>query len=388
MVETRHAVMAVLVAVLAGGCTFYTSCPTGQGNSNPTGGSDAGGGAASGGSSPILSDPPPAGEWKNVTPDLSKTMETCGPLFALSSKPSEDLIIAGVTNNGLWATSDGGSTWVVLGKGKNSDAVVQGTNAIIYDPTDPNVFWVAGIRGPGAFRTDDDGLNFKHLGDSFSADYISVDFSDSKRKTLLLSGHEMQVLRRSTDGGDTWTDISAAIPAGVKVCSYPFILDSKNFLLGCGGGSDMGRSAILRSSDAGKSWVTVYDNSGTTAPLLASNGDIYWAQELAGGLARSDDQGQTFSKVVPAGTLLTVSPVELPDGRIASVTGQNIVVSADQGKTWKRASGKLPYTPNGFTYSPYQRAFFIWYFTCSSTGKPMPGPTDGIMRFDFDYEMQ
>jgi photosystem II stability/assembly factor-like uncharacterized protein len=378
------------VWVFGSGCTFYTACPTGGTASTGASGGSANGGGAGSGPSPILTDPAPAGDWKNVTPDLTMIMETCGPLFSLTSKPSEDLVIAGVTNNGLWATSDGGTSWRVLGQGTDSEPVIQGTNAIIFDPSPANsdVFWPVGIRGRAVFRTDDDGVTFKHLGDSMSADYLSVDFSDSQRKTLLTSGHEMQQLSRSEDGGDTWTDITAAIPSGLKVCSYPYILDSMNYLLGCGGGSDQGQSAILRSSDAGTSWTTVFDKSGATAPLLTSDGTIYWAQELGGGLARSDDQGQTFTSLVPANTLLTVSPIELPDKRIASMTSQNIVVSDDQGKTWKLSSANMPYVPSGFTYSEYQRAFFIWYFKCSATGAPMPGPTDGIMRFDFDYETQ
>lgn len=386
-VGTVAALCAGVAVFVASGCTFYTSCPDVPPNTN-TGGAagNSGGDSGSGGSdSSTLSGPFLSGKWSNVTPDFSGIVETCGPLYTLSSKPDEDLVIAGVNNTGLWATSDGGKTWPALGQGAGSDPIVQGTNAIVYDPDHPRVYWVVGIYGDGLFRTDDNGDTFKHLGDTHHDDYVSIDFSDSRRRTLLLSGHEMQLLRKSTDGGDTWSDISSAIPSDVKTCGYPLILRGNTYLLGCGGRGGNGTAAILRSEDAGRSWTQLFDNGGAAEPLIASDGAIYWAEEDDAGLAVSRDDGESFSQVV-AGTVKTVRPVELPDGRIASLGSDAIVLSADGGETWKRASAALPYKPSGFTYSPYQKAFFIWYLKCTAT--PMPQPTDAIQRFDFDYETQ
>ncbi|HYQ44922.1 MAG TPA: hypothetical protein VER11_23210 [Polyangiaceae bacterium] len=366
-------------AALSSGCTFVTSCPD-----IPTGGGAFGGAPGSPNNSGGAPDDVD-GTWSNVTPDFSEIMQTCGPMTGIWSKPDEDSVIAGVSNHGLWATSDGGAHWKVLGQGAGSDPMVHGTTALAFDPDVPDRYWVSGIYGNGLFRTDDNGDTFKHLGDTYHDDFVSVDFSDKRRRTFLLSGHEMQLLRKSTDGGDTWSDLTSTIPSNVKYCGYPLIIEPNVYLLGCGGRGGKGTPAILRSEDAGQTWTQIFENGGAAEPLIASDGAIYWAEEDNTGLAVSRDNGESFSQVV-AGTVMSVKPVELPDKRIATLGGDAIIVSSDLGKTWKKATPPYPFRPSGFTYSPYQKAFFLWYFTCAAT--PQASPTDAVQRFDFDYETQ
>lgn len=410
MVQSQRRSFTAILLLFLTGCTVYTSCPESNANGAPpnegppangadnggeNGGGDNGGGGNGGGMAgtddpgsggAIVAGPTPEGEWRAVTPDIGDFEVLCGPMSWLSSKPDEDLLIAGINQEGLWATRDGGETWEPFGRGEGSDPMVHGTTTIVYDPEDPDVFWEAGIYGEkGVFKTTDGGKTFKHLGDIWHNDYVTIDFTDPRRRTLLASGHEQQVLYKSVDGGETWEDIGAAIPEGTKVCSFPLIIDSKTYLLGCGGWYDEGKPAILRSEDGGKSFRVVHDDGGAEAPLVASDGSIYWPEEFGNGLVRSTDQGRTWTQVVE-GTLLSVQPVELPDGRIASLTRDAVVVSADQGRTWRKVTAPLPYEPVGFVYSPFQKAFFVWYFTCRA--EPEGIQEDAVMRFDWDFESE
>jgi hypothetical protein len=128
---------------------------------------------------------------------------------------------------------------------------------------------------------------------------------------------------------------------------------------------------------------------GGGAPLRAQDGTLYWISELAGGITKSDDDGQTWSDALGTDIVsvgLHSFPVELPDGRIAAMSKESIIVSDDGGASWKGASPALPYAPAGFFYSAAQRAFFTFRATCG-VGKD-PVADDGVMRFDFDYETQ
>src|SRR5262249_37303729 len=108
---------------------------------------------------------PSPGNWVNVTSNLAGMASECGNTPFVSSKPREDLIIAGVAQQGLWASSDGGSSWHHLGTGAGSATITNRPSAIIYDPADPNKFWESGIyNGTGVFRTDNDGSVFKAMG--------------------------------------------------------------------------------------------------------------------------------------------------------------------------------------------------------------------------------
>jgi photosystem II stability/assembly factor-like uncharacterized protein len=157
------------------------------------------------------------------------------------------------------------------------------------------------------------------------------------------------------------------------------IIDASTFLVGC---SYTGEG-IYRSTDAGETWRVVSNSGGSGAPLRASDGSIYWPVRDNLGLMRSTDEGKTWIQAVGPGAVFTVTPVELPDGRIAMLGDPGIVTSANFGKTWLPISVPLPYRDvTGFVYSVQRRAFFIKHLTCI----PPSVPADAIMRYDYDYE--
>jgi hypothetical protein len=345
----------------------------GKGGSSGTGAGGSGAGGV------------PVGGWTNATGNLANMDSECGNLSHVSAKPDEDLLIAGVAQKGLWASSDGGKTWHALGTGGGSDSIVNRLSWIAYDPTDKQRFWESGIyNSGGVYQTTDDGTTFKQLGDVTHDDYVSVDFTDPNRQTLLAGGHEQsQTVHRSTNGGMTWNNVGAGLPANTN-SSFPLVIDALTHLVGCAGYGG-GPPGIFRTTDGGAHWNQVSQSGGGTAPLLASDGSIYWASPQGHGMVRSTDQGKTWNDAVGNGVVDNIHPVELPDGRLATISYgfQKIVVSSDHGATWGAASTDLPYhDPSGLAYSAQQKAFFIWHFTCGFNG-PVPVPADAIMRYDF-----
>jgi hypothetical protein len=91
---------------------------------------------------------------------------------------------------------------------------------------------------------------------------------------------------------------------------------------------------------------------------------------------RSDDYGTTWT-MVGNGLQGGVPPIELPDGRLAAVGQQTVVVSADRGVTWAPIGETLPFKPQGLIYSPRQQAFYIWRGACTDEVA-----RDAIMRLD------
>jgi hypothetical protein len=147
--------------------------------------------------------------WGNVTNNLANMSSQCGNLTMLSLDPSSGGVIAGVALDGLWRSINGGASWSQLGTGTGSDAITNRPGSIIYDPAHPGTFWESGIYNSyGVYKTIDDGATFHHLGSTTHDDYVSVDFTDPARETLLAGGHETaQRVDKSTDGGQTWTNI-------------------------------------------------------------------------------------------------------------------------------------------------------------------------------------
>jgi photosystem II stability/assembly factor-like uncharacterized protein len=334
----------------------------------------------------------PTGAWANATGNLAGLGSECGNLSNLSSKPDEDLLIAGVAQQGLWASKNGGTSWTRLGTAAGSSMITNRTSDIVYDPDHPQTFWESGIyNGVGVYRTTDDGATLLAQGSVTHNDSVSVDFTDPQRQTLLAGTHEQSGhLFLSTNGGAVWTDIGPKLPSGTGFSSQALVIDSRTYLLGAYTYSNTGAGlGVFRTTDSGQTWTQVFSTAVQGHPLVMSDGTIYWSLGGNAGMVRSTDRGQTWQQTVGQGVIATGTPVALPDGRIAALGPQAIMISADCGASWSATTTSLPYSPTGVVYSPYEKAFFVWHFDCTGQSNPGdPVPHDAIMRYAFDYSSQ
>jgi hypothetical protein len=314
--------------------------------------------------------------WRNVTGNLANLASECGNLTLLSAVPGSTTILAGVATKGLWANATG-TTWQQLGTGVGSATISNRPSWVAYDPVRPGTFWESGIynNAGGVFRTTNAGNTFERLGTIWHNDYVSVDFSDPNRQVILAGGHEqVQTVYKSTDGGQTWTNVGASLPANTNHSTHPLVIDSQTYVVNAQGWAG-GVSGIFRTTNGGTSWDQVGAVGPTGPPLVTANGIIYWS--TFGSLAKSTNRGATWTQV--GSGLLNVSPIELPDGRLASLGGNMIVVSTNGGGTWTPVGPSLPYQPQGLIYSPGRKAFFVWRGDC---GAVVPG--DAVMQLDMD----
>lgn len=300
-----------------------------------------------------------------MTGNLAGLASECGTLTTLSAKPGEDKIIAGVARKGLWATSDGGKTWSALGTGAGSASIDNRPSVVVYDPVDSNSFWVAGIYGAGIYRTTDGGNKFVRLGNIEHNDFVSVDFTDAARQLLLAGGHEQaQKVYKSTNGGESWSEIGVNLPSGTNFSSDPIVIDAQTYIVNSAQSWGGGSLGIYRTVNGGSSWTKVSDLGPVKDPINAANGHIYWS--TGEGIARSKDQGATWAKV-GSGLKQEVAPILLPDGRLAAVGKKTLMVSADEGDTWTSFGSDLPFgDAAGVIYAAQEKVFYIWRWECTN----------------------
>src|SRR6185312_885303 len=104
---SRLAIASVPFLVACSVATPQITCtPVGSGGASGSGGSGGSGATPGSGGSVVL----PEGEWTNVTNELAGLVSTCGTLYTVSANPAKDSVLASVRNQGLWESTDGGSS--------------------------------------------------------------------------------------------------------------------------------------------------------------------------------------------------------------------------------------------------------------------------------------
>ncbi len=313
--------------------------------------------------------------WQDATGNLAGMATVCGTVTMLSALPGSGATIAGVAERGLF-TNTTGVKWTRIGNAPGSQRITNRPTWIAYDPEKPDVFWVSGIYGPGLFKTTDSGATFKQVGPLPHLDYVSVDFSDPKRQTILVGGHEQsQAVHKSSDGGETWINIGANLPADSKFSSNPLVINNSTYVVNTQGFGP-GRPGVYRTADGGNSWTQVSVLGPVGAPLVTAKGAIYWGME--DGLLASNDGGLNWAKV---GTgLLPTRPVELPNETLASLGATHVVVSSDGGRTWSPIGPPVPFKAAGLIYSATRKTFFVWKSDCGEVV-----PLQSILSLEHDF---
>ena len=318
---------------------------------------------------PVHADNLPYGslKWRAIGPAVSG-----GRATSVAGSDADPLLYyAGAAGGGIWRTNDGGSSWTAVDESLPVNAI----GAVAIAPSNKNIVWVgtgeANPRndfswGDGVWRSIDGGKSWRHLGldNSFAISRVLV---DPRNPSIALVGalgdvfadSEDRGVYRTTDGGRTWTKTLYVGPssgasdlawdpvhpnvvfAGIwQVRRVPWMLTS--------GGPNGG---LYRSTDGGQTWSKLSGSglpSGDTgrigiAVARAHPNRVYaLIQSKEGVLWRSDDGGDHW-RLMSSDTLLNQRPFYFsrllvdPSNQNHLITlSEYIAESKDGGKTFKK----------------------------------------------------
>ncbi|MDP1562601.1 MAG: hypothetical protein Q8M16_14580 [Pirellulaceae bacterium] len=221
--------------------------------------------------------------------------------------------------DGVWKSLDGGKSWQSVGL-----VDTQFIPRIRIHPRDPNTVYVAALGhlyGPnqqrGVFRTQDGGKSWEQVlfvNDEAGAVDLVIDPNNARvlyasiwqvRRTpySLESGGPSSGLWKSTDGGDTWTDISrhSGLPQGtlgiIGVAVSP--VNSQRVWASV----EAEDGGLFRSENAGQTWRRVNSDRSLRqrawyySRVYAGPQDADEVYVLNVDFMRSKDGGQTFSSI-------------------------------------------------------------------------------------------
>lgn len=310
---------------------------------------------------------PGAGDWLALISGLPENVE----VRAIAVHPQQPNVIFVGTQDGPYRSTDAGDHWQRLGF-PDRDTVIW---TLCIHPTRPNVIY-AGAAPVALYKSEDGGDNWQRVPQLKSPAHCErADFDtrtirvtvDPSRPDDIYVALEVCGVMRSTDAGETWSDMSASL---IKLAEQPHLKSSVGGR-SCGDCEGMLdshaiavseaapgtaflaiRMGLFRSDDRGATW---YDTKiGRFSPLtycrdvIVSPHDAHVmyaclsqaAFSTDGSLYRSKDIGQTWQRidhgVKAESTVMAVCVHPRDAARVYSVTrGGQVIGTENAGDSWQ-----------------------------------------------------
>ncbi|HZL25184.1 MAG TPA: glycoside hydrolase [Acidobacteriaceae bacterium] len=306
-------------------------------------------------------------------------------LAGVASQPATFYI--GGVNGGVWKTTDGGATWNSLWDAQPSGSI----GAIAVADSDPNIVYVGsgeGLQRPdlstgdGVYKSTDAGKTWIHLlglRDGQQIGQLAIDPKNPDKVFVAVTGHpygpnKERGLYRTLDGGNTWKnvlyidDLTGASDVEIDP-SNPKIVYAGMWQRQEGpweNGAFIGdHGGMFRSTDGGDTFTKVTggglpdDVLQVNIAIAPSDSNRIYAEvaRVSGGvlLMRSDDGGKTWvhAPVNDTRPEARIGGGDVPVPRVDPKDPNTIIVasvvswrSTDAGKTWFGLRG----SPGGDDY--------------------------------------
>ena len=304
-----------------------------------------------------------------VTADAGKTWSfpSLGParfVSAIAAAPSAPLTVYAATPVGVFESADGGTSWA-----KTANTGLAGpATALAVDASSATTLYAATAQG--VFVSTDGSASWRASTNGIpGTGIVAIVAHPTQAGTVLASVQNPPALFRSTDIGQTWTQLTVAPPNQSAGPVNAIVFGSNGTIIAATS------QGLLISTDGGNTWTAgagqgVYNNQ----ELAISPNDpstLYLVS--SSGLQRSSDGGQTFTVVLPSVTSSYLGAVAVDPRNPATVyaaatvypanTNNVLYRSPDAGQTWSPISLPYPVIPDSLFISPADSRVFLGAFT-------------------------
>ncbi|GAB4519522.1 MAG: hypothetical protein Kow0047_30830 [Anaerolineae bacterium] len=217
-----------------------------------------------------------------------------GDELVLALAGTERAICAGVIESGILRSTDGGTTWQVSNEGLTARTFLRvflaGETIYAFGPQD------------GIVRSDDGGRSWRSLpglAEHLPVNAVGVSERPSGQPAVLIAAADSGEILRSTDGGETWTEVAV----GIHVSTIAFDPEGEHAWIGTQDGH------LFVSRNGGASWEGLPRAPFTGETIMALQPSYFFAEDrtlLVGSMAqpsstarlwRSVDDGQSWQLI-------------------------------------------------------------------------------------------
>jgi photosystem II stability/assembly factor-like uncharacterized protein len=227
-------------------------------------------------------------------------------IWALAIDPHEPQIMyAGTRPSAIFRSTDGGQRWhqLTVDLAKECPAVrVPRVTALIVDPSETKTIW-AGIEVDGVRRSTDGGETWEQPGSGLTnPDIHGMAISPGQPKTVWVATNNE--IFRSVDNGANWQAIGARQIFPHIYCRGLLVQPGRprTIFAGIGDYTPGSTGSIQRSTDAGETWQTLALPVEPNTAMWCLGGhaadpNLIVASSLYGNLYRSPDGGDSWTKL-------------------------------------------------------------------------------------------
>ena len=263
---------------------------------------------------------------------------------------------------GVFKTTDGGKTWKPMGL-EDTERIAR----VQVDPEDSDTVWVCATghlwnanEERGVFKSTDGGTTWKkvlYVDENTGCSDLDVDPQEPdvlyagmwqfrRYPDFFESGGPGSGLYKSTDGGDTWSELTNGLPEGEKGRIAVAVAPSRTSRVYAT--VESAETALYRSDDLGGTWKEINTSFTVSARpfyfsrLVVDPTDYQTVYKTSLSLGISTDGGESFTSPFTGGFgggvhsdhhAIWVNP-EDPQNLILGTDG-GLYVSHDQGHTWR-----------------------------------------------------
>lgn len=227
----------------------------------------------------------------------------------LQDKDTPNIMFVGSVSGGLFRSRTRGSSWTPVNdyqENLNVTCIAQSsTGDIVYGTGEGEFvsitgssFGTPGFAGAGIFRSTDRGVTFTRIASTSGYGNINSMASDMRSGKNILYASTSGGLRKSLDGGATWTMAKTGNSKEVKVATDGMVIAQS-------------ASTIVKSTDDGVTWSVITPPNvaiGRASIAISPQDPKYVYLMVAGndaklnGVYRTTDAGATWSQIIAAST--------------------------------------------------------------------------------------
>ncbi|MCL4508777.1 MAG: hypothetical protein M1296_04530 [Chloroflexi bacterium] len=231
--------------------------------------------------------------WTQMNSGLPSLMSVFA--LAVSVSNPQTVYVGGYnfsTNQGqLYVSTNGGGSWSAAGSGLGSASV----QALAIDQTNANNVYVG--TNMGVYKSTN-GTAFTQLS-GMGTNNVQALVLDPTNPSVIYAGTNPNTnggIWKSTDGGNTWTQMNTGLPSGTGVFGLA-VTPGSNSTFYAAVGTSPTTTSLYQTTNAGGNWSNLNISSTVTSIAVSPTNANLIMVSGSGGLYRSTNGGNTFTLI-------------------------------------------------------------------------------------------